>query len=426
MSEQLTFGKIPHEKKQILANSDTLINSSAENLTALTFAIKRYNRLAEGYDNDAVVYVKSVICAMTQAELDPGEFFAAWGDNIYYLLLRGNSEDCCKRIKFCFDKITRTMAEDKLHIKITFICGAYVPEKPGMSSIEIFQRAEVAMELADRDSGYTDITVYTEEIAREAERRSIMERDLGEAIEKGELIVEVQPKFDVKSGKAVSAEALVRWNHPTLGRITPDEFIPIAEQTGDVIEIDNHVLRTICKNMRRWMDMGVNPVPIAVNQSRLHITVPDYTENVFSIMMEYDVWPSLIELETTESIAFDDYQRIIDILKKFHSYGFILSMDDFGSGYSSLHMLSELEYDVLKIDQKIIRSTGNPKRNAAVLKAIIGMAHDLNMTVVAEGVETSEQVEMLKKLNCDVIQGFYYARPMSIEEFDAKIFGLVT
>lgn len=417
------------EKDKLLADADIILKNidySSKKITAITFAVKRFNRIIENYDSDAILHIRMEISKLIERELNEGELFGAWADNVYYLMMNGDAEDCCQRIKNYFDKITKAMAEDKLHIKITFICGVYVPENANVSAVDAFQRAEVAMILADRDSGFTDIAVYTEEIAKAAKRREIIEGDIGEAVAKGQLVVEVQPKYDLKTEKAVSAEALVRWIHPTLGRITPDEFIPIAEQTGDVIEIDNYVLRTICKNMRRWMDMGVNPVPIAVNQSRLHIAVPDYAESVFSIMVEYDVWPSLIELETTESIAFDDYDRIVDILKKFHSYGFILSMDDFGSGYSSLHMLSELEYDVLKIDQKIIRSHGDPKRNAAVLKHIIGMAHDLNMIVVAEGVEYEEQVKLLKSLDCDLVQGFFFAHPMSIEQFDATVFGLVT
>ena len=415
-------------KDKFLDDADSVLNKLSDlsgKITALAFAVKRFDRIIENCSGESITHIRRDISKLTQSELDEGELFGTWTDNMYYLLLKGDTKDCCKRMKSCFDKITKVMAENKLHMKITFVCGAYAPERTGMSAVDIFRRAETAMVLADHNSGFTDICVYNEKIAEAANRRFQMESDLGDAVAAGQLVVEIQPKYDIKTGKAVSAEALVRWNHPTLGRLLPDEFIPIAEHTGDVIDIDNYVLRTICENMRRWMDMGVNPVPVAVNQSRLHIAVPDYVESVFSIMMEYDVWPSLIELETTESIAFDDYDRIVDILKKFHSYGFILSMDDFGSGYSSLHMLNELEYDVLKIDQRIIRA-GNPERNAAVLKHIIGMAHDLNMTVVAEGVETEEQVKLLKSLDCDLAQGFYFAHPMSIEQFDAAVFGLIT
>lgn len=186
-----------------------------------------------------------------------------------------------------------------------------------------------------------------------------------------------------------------------------------------------YVLETICKYMRKWMDSGVNPVTVAVNQSRLHISDPHYVDSVFAMMQEYDVWPNLIELETTESIAFNDYTSVTEILHRLHDYGFILSMDDFGSGYSSLYMLNELEYDELKLDKKLVENINRSDRSIAILRHIVAMAHDINMTVVAEGVETAEQARVLKDIGCDVAQGFYYSYPMPIERFEASVFGKI-
>ena len=271
----------------------------------------------------------------------------------------------------------------------------------------------------------TEIVFYSEEIYKSVVRNGIIEQDLCNAVKNNELIVEIQPKYDMKTGKCVSAEALVRWMHPTLGRMSPDDFIPYAEKTGFVIDIDMYVLETICKYMRKWMDSGVNPVTVAVNQSRLHISDPHYVDSVFAMMQEYDVWPNLIELETTESIAFNDYTSVTEILHRLHDYGFILSMDDFGSGYSSLYMLNELEYDELKLDKKLVENINRSDRSIAILRHIVAMAHDINMTVVAEGVETAEQARVLKDIGCDVAQGFYYSYPMPIERFEASVFGKI-
>ena len=229
----------------------------------------------------------------------------------------------------------------------------------------------------------------------------------------------------MKTGDCVSAEALVRWLHPVLGRVVPDEFILYAEKSGFIIDIDMFVLETVCKYMRSWADAGFTPVTVAVNQSRLHISDPNYVESVFSLMQEYDVWPNLIELETTESIAFNDYTSATEILHRLHDYGFVLSMDDFGSGYSSLYMLHELEYDELKLDRKLIESIGKSEKSVILLKHIIAMAHDMNMTVVAEGVETQEQANVLKSIGCDIAQGFLYSYPLSIDKFEASVFGRV-
>ena len=275
-----------------------------------------------------------------------------------------------------------------------------------------------------RQRGYRVVIVMPENMSEE--RKKIIELDLSSAVENDQLVIEIQPKYDLKTGKCVSAEALVRWEHPQLGRICPDEFIPISEKTGDVIDIDMFVLEAVCKHMRRWLDMGVNPVPIAVNQSSMHIADPNYVESVFKMMQKYDVWPSMIELETTESVIINDYKKVSRVLEHLRNYGFVLSMDDFGSGFTSIDMLSELEYDVLKLDQKLIAKIADYPRTYSLVKHLIAMAHEMNMIVVAEGVETAVQAELLKGIDCDQVQGFHYSRPVSVESFDANIFGIVT
>ncbi len=398
---------------------------SDKEYTAAVFSVKRYSGLGDAYGLNAVYAVNSAIDSWMRENIFGDEYFSFYENNCYAAVLNGTAEDCRIRLENYFRSVTQSLISDKRHIKISFVCGIYriLPEDRELAAV--FGKAASAMKTANSISGFTDIVEYTEEILRKEQRWKKIERDLYKAVRNKELVIEIQPKFSFETGKCVSAEALVRWEHPELGRLVPDEFIPIAEQTGDIIDIDMYVLETVCSHMRRWMDRGVNPVPVAVNQSRLHIADPDYVESVFAVMQEYDVWPSLIELETTESIAFNDYEAVAGILKKLHSIGFILSMDDFGSGYSSIHMLSELEYDVLKLDHKIVQNNKNKQRNTALLRHVIAMAHELNMTVVAEGVETEEQAKTLKSLGCDLAQGFLYSYPLTIEKFDADIFGLI-
>lgn len=398
--------------------------SDKRSFTIAVFSVRNIVHICEVYGENEGKHINRVIEEKLNTALTENELFAPYEIHKWVVLMHGREENTSARLKSIFDDISQVLASGKCHITASFACGICVSDNIGIT--DIIKQADVARRASEENSCGSSIVVYSDSIREQAERKNLIELDLGSAVEKGQLTIEIQPKYDLKTGKCVSAEALVRWEHPLLGRIMPDEFIPVCEQTGDVIDIDMFVLETVCKNMRRWLDSGVNPVPIAVNQSRMHIADPNYAESVFRMMQKYDVWPSMIELETTESVIINDYKMISTVLDKLRGYGFILSVDDFGSGFTSIDMLSELEYDVIKLDQKLISKITEHTRTLSLVKHIIAMAHDMGMQVVAEGVETAEQAELLKTVDCDIAQGFYYSYPVSVESFDAKIFGIVT
>lgn len=399
---------------------------NGEPYSAAVFTVNQISYLLDAYGKSILDELCEHMDEVMGASLSAEEYYAKGADNVFAVFLKCSPEEAKSRLSECMDRITDAMARCRRSARVTFSCGIYSADKPDSKYNDIIDKADAARHSArNKKSSFTELEIYTSEIFAETAREFQLESDLCSALENNELIIEIQPKFDINTGKCVSAEALVRWMHPKLGRIMPDDFIPLAEKTGLVIDIDMFVLETVCKYMRTWMDMGYNPVPVAVNQSRLHITDPDYVDSVFSLMQRYDVWPNLIILETTESIAFNDYASVTEVLKRLHDYGFVLSMDDFGSGYSSLQMLNELEYDELKLDQKIIGCGKDGKRNAILIRHIISMAHDMKMSVVAEGVETEEQAEMLREAGCDYAQGFLYAYPMAIDRFEASVFGKV-
>ncbi|MBP0965819.1 MAG: EAL domain-containing protein [Oscillospiraceae bacterium] len=390
------------------------------------FSIRRFSYLFHTYGSEVRQYISEMITSYISKMLSEGEYFASAGDNKMLIYMKGTYSEAIERIKVYFDELSHMMALDKCHMKVTFACGVYQIRDNSENINDVINKAGSAMQTAfDIPSCITEVVHYSDKVYESVVRNNIIENDLVNAVKNNELIVEIQPKFDMKTGKCVSAEALVRWMHPVLGRVVPDDFIPYAEKTGFIIDIDMFVLETVCKYMRSWADAGFTPVTVAVNQSRLHISDPNYVDSVFTMMQEYDVWPNLIELETTESIAFNDYASATEILHRLHDYGFVLSMDDFGSGYSSLYMLHELEYDELKLDRKLVASIGKSEKSVILLKHIIAMAHDMNMTVVAEGVETEEQAAALKSIGCDVAQGFLYSHPLSIDRFEASVFGRV-
>lgn len=406
--------------------SDNINKAFDGSYSLAAFSVRRVSHLFDTYGNEVWYYISEIISSYMYEKLSEGEFFTPTPNNTYLIHLKGSPEEIYLRLSRYFDEISEKMALDKCHMKVTFACGIYQITESDNDISEIIKRASAAMHKAfNKSTCLTEIVHYSYKIYDSVIRNSIIERDLCNAVKNKELIIEIQPKFDLKTGNCVSAEALVRWIHPTLGRIVPDEFIPYAEKTGFIVDIDMYVLEMVCKYMRSWMDSGVNPVTVAVNQSRLHISDPNYVDSVFAMMQEYDVWPNLIELETTESIAFDDYTSVTEILHRLHDYGFVLSMDDFGSGYSSLYMLHELEYDELKLDRKLVMNIDKSDKSIILLKHIIAMAHDMNMTVVAEGVEKEEQAKILKEIGCDVAQGFFYSYPLSIDKFEASVFGRI-
>ncbi|MCI7767087.1 MAG: EAL domain-containing protein [Oscillospiraceae bacterium] len=392
--------------------------------TIAVFSVNKFAHLCEIYGPSEGKFIKHTVNNTMTAAVRDNELFSPYEIHKFIVLLQGDADAVSERLKSIFDEICVILASDKCHISASFSCGLCTSSSLGIN--EIINNAEMARKSVDHDSFITQLAVYSEQIRAMDERKKLIELGLGSAVKNNELVIEIQPKYDLKTGKCVSAEALVRWDHPKLGRIAPDEFILLAEQTGDVIDIDMFVLETVCKHMRRWLDMGVNPVPIAVNQSRMHISDPAYADSIFNLMQKYDVWPSMIELETTESVIMNDYKKVSRVLEQLRNYGFVLSMDDFGSGFTSIDMLSELEYDVLKLDQKLIKKIADYPRSYSLVKHLIAMAHEMNMKVVAEGVETAVQAELLKGIDCDLGQGFYYSYPVSVESFDAKIFGIIS
>ncbi len=252
------------------------------------------------------------------------------------------------------------------------------------------------------------------------ERR--IEDDMEPALENHEFILYLQPKYSTKGEKLAAAEALVRWIHPVLGFISPGKFIPIFEKNGFILKLDDYMLTAVAKQQAQWLSEGKALVPISVNVSRAHFTKDDLAEHICKIVDEYAVPHKYIELELTESAFFDDKSVLLDTVKKLKSYGFAVSMDDFGAGYSSLNSLKELPLDVIKLDAEFFRGIDDVNRANLIVGDTISLAKKLGMQIVAEGIETREQVDFLANQDCDLIQGFYFAKPLPVNEFEERAY----
>jgi diguanylate cyclase (GGDEF)-like protein len=305
-------------------------------------------------------------------------------------------------------------------IEVTLSAGISMFPEHGTTFDVLLRRAETAMRAARSISRGT-FRFYCEEMSRSEEERLALEADLRHAIRDGQLELHYQPKVDIATGRVRSAEALLRWRHPRRGFVPPNVFIPIAEEAGLILSIGEWVLRQACVQMRAWLDAGLPPLRVSVNLSAKQFRHGDLTAVVCSALEDAQLQPGYLELELTESSIMHDAEASAATLQLLSTMGVHISIDDFGTGYSSLSYLWRLPLDKLKIDRSFVRELISNPDDVAIVKAIISLAHSLRLGVVAEGVETLEQLEHLRELGCDQYQGFYCSPAVPPDAFVALI-----
>ncbi len=286
----------------------------------------------------------------------------------------------------------------------------------GTNSTTLLQRADIAMYSA-KEKGNNAVCIYDESLSQIITRRLRLEQDLPNAIENNELFLLYQPQIDSKAGKVIGAEALIRWQHPQLGLISPFEFIPIAEETSQIISIGKWTLQKACRQLKEWHSAGYSNLKMGINLSAIEFEQKDFVQTVLSTIEKVGIPAGSIDLELTERIAMVDEKETLLKLKALKSYGVHLSIDDFGTGYSSLAYLPLYPIDTLKIPREFVNRIGTSTDGNEIIHTIISLAHALNMKVIAEGVETKEQLEVLQRNACHLIQGYYYSKPVNEDEF---------
>lgn len=262
---------------------------------------------------------------------------------------------------------------------------------------------------------------YEDKILEELERYSQMEHDMRNSLKKGEFYLVFQPKHNAYTGALEGAETLLRWRHSELGDIYPNEFIPVMEDSGFITEVDMYVWEQTCKYLNRWTSLGMKSFPVSVNFSRLNFREQDFVNKLISITDKYDIDRSLLHLEVTENIFEASLSELQNTLQQCKDSGFKIELDDFGSGYSSLNVLGELPLDTIKLDKSFMNEINNKKRSS-ILHGCISLANSLEMNTVVEGVESKEQLEVLQSYGADMIQGYYFARPMEEDAFVEYVF----
>ena len=298
------------------------------------------------------------------------------------------------------------------------------PWQAGMKPIQQFDRARTACNMR-REDYKSRVRVYDTAMGQQEERDQRLMNDLARALEAHELEVYYQPKYYIQSEQPVlsSAEALVRWHHPDLGLIKPNEFIPLFERSGQISVLDKYVWKSAASQMAAWRDKYGNVLPVSVNLSRVDVFDSGLTDTLDRIVALNGIKRSDLKLEVTESAYTDNADELIRVIKGLRSKGYEIEMDDFGTGYSSLNMLSSMPVDILKMDIAFIRNIETNEKDLRLVEVIVDIARYLKVPVVAEGVETEGQLNLLRKAGCDLIQGYYFSHPLPADEFEQKILG---
>lgn len=372
-----------------------------------------------------VVRETDVVSGMGGRNEEPGSQHTVarlGGDEFVVLLGHINRAEDAARVA---ERIAQTISEPyeigESCVSVTTTIGIGVFPTDGEDSDTLMKSADVAMYHA-KESGRNGYQFYSREIHEQALVRFTMEGELKKAIENEELTIVYQPKVSIATGDVVGMEALVRWTHEEFGKVSPGEFIPLAEETGLIIPLGRWVLSCAAQQMQNWIVEGMQPLTIAVNCSSVQFTRSDMIEDIVNAIEASGLDPKLLEIELTESLLLQDIEVGIKILRNMKQLGVQVSIDDFGTGFSSLSYLKRLPVDKLKIDQSFVKDLCTDAGDVAIVSAIITLSHNLDLTVVAEGVETMQQYEILKSFDCNEAQGYLFSHPMESDDFSKWIY----
>jgi diguanylate cyclase (GGDEF)-like protein len=345
-----------------------------------------------------------------------------WGGDEFTLLLPNiqsvaDATAIAQRLLESF-KANFVLEEHQLHISSSI--GIAIYPRHGTDAETLIKHADVALYRA-KDSGRNGYHVYTSALNSEASERLILESHLHRALEQQEFVVYYQPQINVVTEEITQMEALLRWQHPSMGLVPPGKFIPLAEETGLIIPIDEWVLRTACAQTRSWHEAGLSPIQIGVNLSACQFQQSQVVKTIEQVLRETGLAPHYLELEITETMVMKNVQQAQMILSELHRMGVLIALDDFGMGYSSLNYLKKFPVRTLKIDKSFIRDLTTDPNDRAIVSAILAMGKVLNLRSVAEGVETEVQEYLLRSLDCEEMQGYLFSKPVPAEAATALL-----
>ncbi len=385
------------------------------------FDVKDFNALNVVYGHDIA---NAVLYRITEhmKKQDWIYYSARCHNDNFAMMIEDMEEDLMReKLETCFAELSPLVEDPKYHVY--FRCGVV----PMRNCLLLGDRvADAGKEVQRRGTkGYvTEVIFYTDDMHDELEWSTRIKAYLETAIAEDEFLVYLQPKYDIATEKIKGAEALIRWKYQGKTILSPARFVPIFETGGLIGKLDSIVLHKVCQALQEWKREGLPLYPISVNLSRKSFGNPELIHRIVSIVDQYDVDHSLIDFELTESAAYEDQEYMISVIYGLKEHGFRISVDDFGTGYSSLGLLTKMPMDTIKIDKSFVDGIGTVKetyKECAVVRNMIQLAKELRVTCLAEGAEEKSQVEKLREFGCDVVQGYYYSKPLPMEEYVRKI-----
>jgi len=358
------------------------------------------------------------------ASIKPADTVARFGGDEFALIITDvrSQADVIAAMETFLSAVTQPFLLRGQEVALTANVGISLYPGDTVTASDLVVNAGAAMIVA-KAAGRNLYRFFDPSMHHESSERLTLENELRRGIERDELMLHYQPQVDIASGAIVGLEALVRWNHPNMGMVSPNRFIPVAEQTGLIVPLGEWVLHQACKDLRRLEDMGIDGVSVAVNISPRQFSDSDVLGLIHHVIAETGVDPGRLDVEITEGTLMNDPEHVIAYLEQLKGQGIRLSIDDFGTGYSSLNYLKRFPVDTLKIDRSFVVDIADNAKDEAIALTIITLAHSMGMTVLAEGVEFAAQGDLLGRLGCDVIQGFLYSRPLPFEQIVAILRG---
>lgn len=405
--------------KDRVAHAMRLAQRSSTQLAVLFLDIDHFKNINDTLGHRIGDEVLIQLAARLKSLVRDEDTLSRLGGDEFILVLPGTNADGAAHVaEKVLEMVARTCHIEQYELVVTPSIGIAMYPSDGIDFDKLYQSADVAMYRAKRD-GRNTFRFFTAEMQERSARRLLLENALRHALEREQLQLYYQPQVSMQDGQVVGAEALLRWHHPELGMVSPVEFIPIAEESGQILSIGEWVLRTAVQQAKSWMDSGQPPITIAVNLSPVQFRHAHLPELVMQILEEANLPPQYIELELTESMAMDAPLAAIAVMDELYARGIRMSIDDFGTGYSSLSYLKKFKVNKLKIDQSFVRDISEDPESRAIVTSIITLASSMGFQTIAEGVETAGQLAFLRLQGCNEVQGYYFSRPLPIAQFEA-------
>jgi diguanylate cyclase (GGDEF)-like protein/PAS domain S-box-containing protein len=437
----ITERKASYERIQYLAHFDalthlpnrTLLNDRVElaiagakrdqrRLAVIFLDLDRFKNVNDSLGHHAGDLLLQAVAERLKNCVRESDTISRLGGDEFVLLLNGILEpnDAAGVAQKVLNVLANPFSLDGHEVRIGASLGISIYPDNGLDGSDLFKNADAAMYDAKKN-GRNNFRFFSTPMNDETFEKISLENDLWRALKNKEFILHYQPQINILTGKVIGAEALIRWQHPDKGLIPPVRFIPIAEENGLITTIGEWVLNEACIQNRKWQDEGLIKIPVAVNLSAVQFHQENIKETIARALHDSGLEPCYLELEITESVTMKEIETTIRTLQEIKQMGVLIAIDDFGTGYSSLSYLKRFPIDKLKVDRSFVRDiTANPD-DAAIVRTVIGMGHGLRLKVIAEGVETAEQLAFLRECQCDEIQGYYFSTPLSVQEFAAFV-----